>query len=164
MTADREPGDEPGGRRGVDERRRRVLGALTTVVVGGIAGCLGDDNREVHAVFRSWEDEGNDPGRRASIVAHEGEVLRIAIDDRRDVPVETIIGIYEPGDEFIETRSLTPTPPRSPDPPVTFYHVRADGRHEFAVRPQTGDVDPTRVWVRITPHDSAPDRQDDAVD
>lgn len=138
--------------------RRRVLGLAATLGIGGIAGCLGEDDREVHMVFRSWEGERRNTNRRASILAYEGEILHITVDDRRDVPFETIVAIYEPGEDgYVESRSIGQVGGFDDRPPETFYEVQTDGRHEFNVSPQTGDVDPSRVWIRIEPIEEIPD-------
>lgn len=136
--------------------RRRLLGGLSLGVVS-LAGCLGRDERSVHDVFRSWEEQ-----RRVGVVADEGEIIRIKVDERRDPPpYSTIVRIYEPGDEFVTETSLPRAVPGSSDPPRVFYQAAVDGRHEFNIEPLTDDVDPTRVWIRITVHEDHPDPSHD---
>lgn len=144
--------------------RRQLVGSLSLAAAGILSGCLTRDDREVHQVFRSWERERQNINRRASIVAYEGEYLRFSVDDRRPVPYETIIGIYDPTGEFKGTVNLTSSGFTREGEMVAYYEVQTDGRHEFTVSPQTGDVDPSRVWIRITPQDEPPDRPQDDPD
>lgn len=141
-------------------RRRGLLGCVSAVAFGPLAGCLssGDDGTattgadggisdwEIHQVVREWETD-----RTFSLEVAAGEFLVVAIDTRRPVPGRTSVSVFDAEDRPVATYHL------SPREPTVTHEVQMDGRYGVLVTPEDQDRQPVRVWIRITATETPPE-------